>query len=90
MRVRDLYLKIRYTIYSMNRLLVYLLAGTISNVISLTFCLCLCQCAENIYIYVHTYIHMYLRISQQSVILFGVECTHLGENISVFSFWWFH
>lgn len=48
MRVRHLYLKLRYTIYSMNRLLVYLQGGTISNAISLTFCLCLCQCAENI------------------------------------------
>lgn len=48
MRVRNLYLKLRYTIYSMNRLLVYLQGGTISNAISLTFCLCLCQCAENI------------------------------------------
>lgn len=48
MRARNLYLKLRYTIYSMNRLLVYLQGGTISNAISLTFCRCLCQCAENI------------------------------------------
>lgn len=66
MRVRNLYLKLRYTIYSTNRLLVYLQGGTISNAISLTFCLCLCQCAEN------------TRISQQSEMLFGVECTQLG------------
>lgn len=77
MRVRNLYLKLRYTIYSMNRLLVYLQGGTISNAISLTFCLCLCQCAEN------------TRISQQSEMLFGVECTQLGR-IFCLSYWWFH
>lgn len=72
MRVRNLYLKLRYTIYSTNRLLVYLQGGTISNAISLTFCLCLCQCAEN------------TRISQQSEMLFRVECTQLGRIVLPF------
>lgn len=54
MRVRNLYLKLRYAIYSTNRLLVYLQGGTISNAISLTFCLCLCQCAKNILTYFAT------------------------------------